>query len=64
MILHMFDFVCAAAWIEYRRDNVALKKKSKERMDYLEFKISVSEWLHHFQQPTLSEDETHEVASC
>ena len=62
MILHLFDFVCAAAWIEYRRDTVALKKKSKEKMDYLKFKISVSEWLLHYQKPTQSDDESDEVS--
>ncbi|XP_049772913.1 piggyBac transposable element-derived protein 3-like [Schistocerca cancellata] len=47
MILHLFDFACAAAWIEYRRDCNALKKRRKNTMDYLQFKIDVSEWLIH-----------------
>lgn len=60
LILHLFDFACAAAWIEYRRDNVALKVKSKDIMDYLQFKIKISEWLLHLNIPAPDTQELEE----
>lgn len=47
LIMHMIDFAVAASWIEYRRDQTALKTAKKDVLDYLDFRCSVAQDLIH-----------------
>lgn len=45
VILHMFDLAIVNSWFEYRADCKANKRKSKDIMDLLSFRLSISDHL-------------------
>lgn len=45
LILHLFDLSIVNTWMEYRQDCKAHKMKTKDIMDLLAFRLSVSEFL-------------------
>lgn len=47
LIFHLFDFSLAAAWIEYRRDQIALGKPRRLILDCLQFREKIEEFLLH-----------------
>lgn len=45
VIMHMFDFAIAAGWVEYRRDQQALKTRKRDILDLLHFREEYAHFL-------------------
>ncbi|KAG5863495.1 hypothetical protein JTB14_011246 [Gonioctena quinquepunctata] len=44
-IYHFFDFAVAACWLEYRQNASTEGLRRKDTLDYLDFKLSVAQYL-------------------
>lgn len=63
-IYHFFDFAVAASWLEYRQNTSTEGLRRKDTLDYLDFKLSVAQYLILTKKPSEQCEGNSEQSEC
>ncbi|KAG5897083.1 hypothetical protein JTB14_036310 [Gonioctena quinquepunctata] len=63
-IYHFYDFAVAACWLEYRQNASKEGLKRKDTLDYLDFKLSVAQYLILTEKPSEQSEGNSEQSDC